>query len=114
MINRIGLLYFSPCSTSKKKSEAVGLGFGSNEIQIFDMTSFQSGDDIMNVPEQVITDIDYLIVGPPVYSEKLPMQFNEAVKCIVGKGIKCCVFVVYDNRDYGIALHQLVKILSKN
>lgn len=114
MINRIGLLYFSPGSTTKKISEAVSLGLGSNEIQIFDMTSFQSREDIMNDPEQVITDIDYLVVGAPVYSGKLPLQFIEAVKCIVGKGIKCCAFVVYGNRDYGIAFHQLVKILLKN
>ncbi len=114
MKNHIGLLYFSPGSTAKKVGHAIATGLGANEPKVFDITAFQSRSEIMEIPETVTSSIEYLIVGGPVYSGKLPLQFIDALKLIMGKGIKCCAFVVYGNRDYGIALHQMVEVLSNN
>ncbi len=114
MTQRVGLVYFSPGSTTKKIGYEMASGLGSEQPHVFDITSFQSRAEIIENPETVTKDVDYLILGAPVHSGKLPLQFIAVLKMIMGKGIKCCAFVVYGNRDYGIALHQMVEILSNN
>jgi Pyruvate/2-oxoacid:ferredoxin oxidoreductase delta subunit len=62
----------------------------------------------------ILDNIDHLIIGSPVYSGKLPIQVVECLKSISGNEKKCTAVVVYGNRDYGIALYQMVEILSNN
>lgn len=114
MIKRIGLLYFSPGNTTEKICKAVALGLGSNCPQVFNMTLPQVRIKTMNDPETIIDNIDHLVIGAPVHSGKLPLQFITLLNSITGNGKKCSALVTYGNRDYGIALHSMVGILLKN
>ncbi len=113
MKRHIGILYFSPGSTTKKIGHAISLGFGANQPKVFDITAFQSRSEIMNFPENVTTGIDYLVVGAPVHSDKLPLQFLDVLKLIMGKGIKCCKPGVRINKVNSIVKLVMKSILKK-
>ncbi|MCK5101142.1 MAG: 4Fe-4S binding protein [Desulfobacteraceae bacterium] len=114
MTKRIGILYFSPTSTTKKICKAVALGMDENDPQTLDMTLPDTRTKIIANPNLVTDNIDHLIVGAPVHSGKLPLQAKECLSAIGGNGKKCSAIVVYGNRDYGIALYNMVEILSEN
>jgi Pyruvate/2-oxoacid:ferredoxin oxidoreductase delta subunit len=59
-------------------------------------------------------DIDHLIVGAPVYAGKLPLQAIDYLRAFGGTGKACTAIVVYGNRDYGIALYNMVEMLLQN
>ncbi|MCK7505252.1 MAG: hypothetical protein MZV70_15020 [Desulfobacterales bacterium] len=52
-------------------------------------------------------------MGAPVYSGKLPLQVLEVLQILHGNGKEATAIVVYGNRDYGIALHNMVELLSE-
>ncbi|MCD4723091.1 MAG: 4Fe-4S binding protein [Desulfobacula sp.] len=114
MVKRIGILYFSPTNTTKKICEAVALGLGTRHPQTLDMTFPDTRTRIITDPNAVTADIDHLVVGAPVHSGKLPIQVIECLSSIAGNGKQCSAIVVYGNREYGIALYRMVKILHTN
>jgi len=112
MKNRIGILCFSPTGTTKKVCTAVAGGMGAKDFQVFDITLPKIRASIIHDFRAVFENIDHLIVGAPVYSGKLPLQVLECLRAIDGKGKGASAIVVYGNRDYGIALHSMVELLS--
>jgi Pyruvate/2-oxoacid:ferredoxin oxidoreductase delta subunit len=114
MSERIGILSFSPTHTTKKICLAVAAGMGAKDPKIMDMTSPDFREQIASDPDTVMADIDHLIVGAPVYFGKLPAQAADGIKSIRGNGKRATAIVVYGNRDYGMALYQMVERLLKN
>lgn len=114
MKKRIGILYFSPTRTTKKVCTAVARGMGAADFQVFDITLPEIRASIINNAKTVFENIDYLIAGAPVYSGKLPLQVLECLRAMDGNGKGASAIVVYGNRDYGIALHCMVKLLSEH
>jgi ferredoxin len=114
MTKQIGILCFSPTSTTKKVCMAVAKGMDARDLQIFDITLPKIRASIISDSKAVIANIDYLIVGAPVYSGKLPLQVLECLGAIDGNGKGASAIVVYGNRDYGIALHCMMELLSKH
>ncbi|MCK5312636.1 MAG: hypothetical protein KAJ62_11030 [Desulfobacteraceae bacterium] len=114
MTKRIGILYFSPTHTTKKICNAVAWGMGDNAPQTIDMTLSDTREKIIATPDMVTDNIDYLIVGAPVHSGKLPLKVKKCLKAVRSNGKKCSAIVVYGNRDYGTALYNMVEILSYN
>jgi len=114
MKKRIGILYFSPTSATKKVCTAVARGMGARDFQVIDITLPKIRASIINNSKTVFDNIDYLIVGAPVYSGKLPLQVLECLRAIDGNGKGSSAIVVYGNRDYGIALHCMVELLSEH
>jgi ferredoxin len=114
MKKRIGILYFSPTRTTKKVCTAVAMGMGERDFQAFDITLPKIRASIINNSNKVFENIDHLIVGAPVYSGKLPLQVLECLRAIDGNGKGASAIVVYGNRDYGIALHSMVALLSEH
>ncbi len=112
--NRIGILFFSPTNTTRKICNAVASGMGSDDPIILDMTHPDTRAEIIANVNTVLDKIDHLIAGAPVYSGKLPLQAIECLKALKGNGKKATAVAVYGNRDYGIALHSMVDILSQN
>lgn len=112
--NRIGILYFSPTNTTKKICKAIACGMGAKDPVDLNITIPDFRAKLTSNPNGILDNIDHLIFGAPVYSGKLPFQVIECLKSINGNGKKCTAVVVYGNRDYGIALYQMVKILSNN
>jgi len=114
MTKRIGILYFSPTSTTKKVCTAVAMGMGARDFQVFDITLPKIRASIIHNAKTVFENIDHLIVGAPVYSGKLPLQVLECLRAVNGNGKGSSAIVVYGNRDYGIALHCMVELLSEH
>ncbi len=114
MTKRIGVLYFSPTNTTKIICNAVALGMGEKYPQTINITLPDIRAKIATDPNTATANIDHLIIGAPVYFGKLPVQFMECLRLIGGNGKECSAVVVYGNRDYGIALNQMVEILSNN
>ncbi|MFC1799599.1 4Fe-4S binding protein [Candidatus Eisenbacteria bacterium] len=114
MTKRIGVLYFSPTNTTKMICDAVASGMGREDPQTFNLTLPSIRRQICDNPDGATANIDHLIVGAPVYFGKLPSRFTECLRSIRGSGKECSAIVVYGNRDYGIALYQMVEILSNN
>ncbi len=114
MTNRIGILFFSPTNTTRKICNAVASGMGSDDPLILDMTHPDTRAEIIANANTVLDKIDHLIAGAPVYSGKLPLQAIECLKALKGNGKKATAVAVYGNRDYGIALYNMVEILSQN
>ncbi len=114
MTNRIGILCFSPTNTTRKICNAIASGMGSDNPLILDMTLPGIRAEIISNAKTVLDKIDHLIAGAPVYSGKLPLQAIECLKALNGIGKKTTAIVVYGNRDYGIALYNMVEILSQN
>jgi ferredoxin/flavodoxin len=114
MTKQIGILYFSPTGTTKKVCKAIAMGMGTKDFQVFDMTNPKTRASIIDNSKTVFENIDHLIVGAPVYAGKLPIQVLECLGAINGNGKESSAIVVYGNRDYGIALHSMVKLLCEH
>lgn len=114
MTKQIGILHFSPTSTTKKVCVAVAVGMGAMDFCLFDMTLPEIRASIIDNPNTIFENIDHLIVGAPVYSGKLPLQVLECLGAINGNGKESSAIVLYGNRDYGIALHSMVKLLYEH
>lgn len=114
MTKSIGIVCFSPTNTTRRICDAVALGMGSEQPMVLDMTLPDDRAGIIANSSTTMDDIDHFIVGAPVYSGKLPVQAIECLRAFRGAGKECTAIVVYGNRDYGIALYNLVEILSNN
>lgn len=114
MSKTIGILFFSPTSSTKKISIAIAQGMGENNPLLFDMTNPRIREKIQRNPSHVTTQVDHLIVGSPVHSGKLPYQVIQCLESIRGNHITCSAVVVYGNRDFGISLCDMVALLSSN
>lgn len=114
MTDRTGILCFSATNTTKIICNAVASGMGSVNPLILDMTLPDKRGEIIADVKTLLDRIDYLIVGAPVYSGKLPPDVIECLKAFNGSGKKAAAIVVYGNRDYGVSLYNMVEILSQN
>jgi ferredoxin len=112
--SRIGVLCFSPTSTTKKICKAIASGMGADNPVILDMTHPDARAAIIANANTILDEIDHLIAGAPVYCGKLPLQAIECLKALKGNGKKSTAIAVYGNRDYGIALHNMAEMLSHN
>ncbi len=114
MTKRIGVLFFSPTNTTKKICDAIASGMGSDDPVVLDMTHPGKRAEIIANANTVLNEVDHLIVGAPVYCGKLPLQTIECLGALKGYGKKSTAVAVYGNRDYGIALYNMVEMLSQN
>lgn len=112
MPKRMGILYFTPTATTEKVCSAIASGMGDNNARFINITLPNIRLQFLNNPKSFTANVDHVIVGAPVYTGKLPLQVIECLRKSKGNGKTCTAVVVYGNRDYGIALKQLVEILS--
>jgi len=111
---RIGILYFSPTNSTKRICTAIALGMGAGVPVDLNITNLDFRTKISSNPNALLENMDQLIIGAPVYTGKLPLQVIECLKALNGTGKECTTVVVYGNRDYGVALYQMVEILTNN
>jgi Pyruvate/2-oxoacid:ferredoxin oxidoreductase delta subunit len=114
MTRSVGILCFSPTNTTRRICDAVAVGMGSEKPKVLDATLPDTRAGIIANPGTALNGIDHLIVGAPVYGGRLPVQAMQCLRSLGGTGKECTAVVVYGNRDYGVALHQMVEVLSKN
>lgn len=102
LIDSITLIYFSPTGTTKKIINSIIKGMEMSNNQIIDLT----------FPEERNTSIppingDMVLIGVPVYEEKIPEIIYEVLTNLKGNGKPIILVGVYGNIGDGIVLNEL-------
>ncbi|MCD4818566.1 MAG: 4Fe-4S binding protein [Candidatus Cloacimonetes bacterium] len=97
----LNLIYFSPTNTTKKVLDAIANGVNSQKVNKIDLIKEN------NVKKQNFSDDDFVIIGVPVYSGRIPITVINRLKNFKAINTKAVLVVVYGNRQYGDALLEL-------
>ncbi|MGL5353020.1 MAG: EFR1 family ferrodoxin [Clostridium sp.] len=109
VINSITTIYFSPTGTTKKIINSMVKGIGVVNSTVIDLT-LPSGRKDNNVS----IDGDIVIIGVPVYEEKIPEILYSYLENITGNGKPVILVSVYGNIGDGIVLNELEVIAKKS
>lgn len=105
----VGIMYFSPSGSTQKVCEEIARSISPNPPVRVDLTKISSNGNKTG-------DADLWIVGAPVYSMRLPAIARERISDALdnnGKKAPAVAIAVYGNVGVGIALKQLVDLLSE-
>ncbi len=108
IIKKIIALCFSPNGSTKEIVNRVAKGFGDYELEEIDLTSKES----RHIKREFNKD-DLVIIGFPVYADRLPTISGEIFENMVGNNTPTIAIVSYGNREYGDALLELRDELVK-
>jgi NAD-dependent dihydropyrimidine dehydrogenase PreA subunit len=101
-INNVISLYFSPNNGTKKAVKMVAESIISDNKEEFNLTLKSDRSK-----KREFHSKDLVIVGFPVYSDRIPSISDEIFKNIKGNNTPVIALAVYGNRDYGDALLEL-------
>lgn len=101
-IKKIIAIYFSPNASTKEIVLSLGKSIGNYEIEEVNLNTVES----RNKKREFKKD-ELVIIGLPVYADRLPSISNEIFENIRGEGTPIVAVVSYGNRDYGDALLEL-------
>ena len=101
-IKRVKAIYFSPNKTTKEIVSTIAKGVGCDQLEEIDLTSPDSRGFTREFKED-----ELVIIGFPVYVDRLPVLADEIIENIQGNNTPTVVVVSYGNRDYGDALLEL-------
>lgn len=107
-LNSATSIYFSPTGTTKKVISAILKGMYIKSSTTIDMTK----PNIRNNLSPAIEG-DIVIIGVPVYEEKIPEMLCKFLISLEGNGKPVVLIAVYGNFGEGIALNELNDI-AKN
>ncbi len=106
----VGLMYFSPTGTTKRVCEEIASSISETSPVQIDLTR-------PKIPEnQSLNTVDLWVIGIPVYASRMPLLARERINLAlssVPKKTSAIAIAVYGNVDAGVALEQLVDLLSK-
>lgn len=102
-------IYFSPTGTTKKIINAIVKGIGTTNNTSIDLTS----SHVRNTLEPIIEG-DIVIIGVPVYEEKVPEMLYNFFTSLKGNEKPVVLIAVYGNFGDGIALNELDAIVKKS
>lgn len=106
----VGLMYFSPTGTTRRVCEEVASSISETPPVQIDLTK----PSILEILR--LKTVDLWVVGVPVYASRMPSlayeRLNLVLSC-VPKHTSAIAIVVYGNVDAGVALKQLIALLSK-
>ena len=101
-IETVKLIYFSPTGTTKIILDSVTAGLGAGRASSVDLTLPEVRKDCrLSIEEDVV------IIGVPVYAQRLPHFLYDCLKNIEGRGKPVVLVCVYGNIHSGIALGEL-------
>ena len=107
-IDSVTLVYFSPTKGTRKVLQAIAKGFEAQKIEKIDLTRPQNRE---NGLAKIETDL--LIVGIPVYEERVLDFLKPCLENLQGMGQPALAVAVYGNVGYGIVLKELQEIFEK-
>lgn len=107
----VGTLYFSPTKNTEMVCEAIGKAMSDGDLRRINISLPGDRAALMKNRESVLSGVEHLIVGAPVYAGKLPTVVVDTLSTLDGLGISCSAVAVYGGRDFGVALRQLVTLL---
>lgn len=101
-IKEINSIYFSPNGTSKEIVNKLAKAVGDYPVNEIDLTLIESRSK-----KREFENDELIIIGFPVYADRLPSITDEIFSNIVGNNTPAVIIVSYGNRDYGDALLEL-------
>lgn len=101
-IKKIIAMYFSPNGSTREIVMKVAKSIGDYGIEEINLNSVES----RNI-ERKFTSDELVVIGLPVYSDRLPAIADEIFENIRGENTPAVGIVSYGNRDYGDALLEL-------
>ena len=109
VINSVTTIYFSPTGTTKKIINSIVKGMGIVNNKIIDLT-------LPKVREAAVPliDGDIVLIGVPVYEEKIPEIVYPFLTNLKGNGKPVVLISVYGNIGDGIVLNELDFITQKS
>ena len=108
IIKRIIGMYFSPHGTTKEIVNIIANNIGVNNIEEIDLTMKES-----RLIKRQFKEDELLIIGVPVYADRLPSMSHEIFENIIGNNTPTVAIVSYGNREYGDSLLELRNELIK-
>lgn len=109
LINLVTTIYFSPTGTTKKIINSIVKGMGIVNNEIIDLTLLKIREDKLN-----LINGDIVLIGVPVYEEKIPKILYSFLTNLKGNGKPVVVVGVYGNIGDGIVLNELDFITQKS
>ena len=108
-INRIVRIFFSPTHTTKKVIDAITNGLGINNHKTINLNRLEKRRNFYYKARPG----EALILGIPVYEERIPDLLYPVLAKLNGQGQPMIVVTNYGNICAGIALKQLYKMMKK-
>lgn len=102
------LIYYSPTGSTRSVLEAVAAGMMAEQVVVTDLTRPGGRATCSFCVEE-----DLVMVGVPVYAQRVPDLVRDCLKQIRGNGGPTVVICVYGNVQYGIALRELQGLCSQ-
>jgi len=99
------IISFSPTGTTKKVLNAIADGMNFQQTTQIDLIKKN------NIKKQNFTDEDWVIIGVPVYSSRIPETVINRLQKFRANKTNAVVVVVYGNRQYGDALLELKNLV---
>jgi len=109
LISSVTTIYFSPTGTTKKIINSIVKGMGIVNNRIIDLTLPKVREE--NIP---LIDGDIVLIGVPVYEEKIPEIVYPFLAKLKGNGKPVIIVGVYGNIGDGIVLNELDFITQKS
>jgi ferredoxin len=109
---RVQAFCFSPGGTTKKIVEHILKGLNASE-QWTDLTRHDQRIEIVKTSLNIREDIDCAVFAMPVYGAAIPTVVLKSLKRIRSINIPAIIIINYGNRDFGMSLKNLSKIITK-
>ncbi len=107
-IKKVVAMYFSPNGSTEKIVREVAKGFADYPVEEINLTHKETRNK-----KREFTQHDLIIIGFPVYADRLPTISEEIFQNLVGNNSPTVAIVSYGNREYGDALLELENKLIK-
>lgn len=107
-IQSLKLVFFSPTGTTKRVIQGIARGINHRSMESIDFTRPDARK------QQLLTnENDLLVVAVPVYMGRVPALLMDCLHEIRANNTPTVCVVVYGNREYDDALHELKDILTQ-
>ena len=101
-IQALKLVYFSPTGTTKSVVQAISTGINQYPVEQIDVTNLNARGRRLHTSGN-----ELLVFAVPVYLGRVPALLAEWMHTIKAENTPVVCVVVYGNRGYGDALHDL-------
>lgn len=109
-IDKLTKITFSPTGTTLKTVEEISKGLKIKNTKTINLTNY---DIRQNFNLNINKNNELLIIGVPVYEEKIPKMIEKSLKNLSGQGQPIILITVYGNIGSGISLKQLQALVEK-
>ncbi len=110
-IKKITKIYFSPTNSTNKVIDAIEDGLGVDAEESINLTDFEVRT---NFKLDITSKDELLIIGVPVYCQRIPRVVKEPLSRLKGSGQPIIIISLCGGIGKGLALKQLEELVEKS